>query len=369
MVGYPIVLLLLEKLLKVDETFEIGVYEPTVTIMVAAHNEEKVIWDKLSNLLNVEYPTDKLEILVTSDYSTDNTNLLVRKFIKQNTNRKIKLYEVIEHKGKTNAQNEAQELVDSEILMMTDANAMLEKNAVKELVAAFTKSDINYVTGKLQYVNSSEKKTAEMESIYWRIDLKCREIESKIQTITAGNGAIYACRNKEYIDIKPIEGHDSSMPLMYALQKKRAVYNKNAIAYEKAGEVDSDEFKRKVRMNRGLIKGILPDVRILNIFKYKWFSFFYFGHRTCRDLLWLTHALAFMGNIILVTYDKLYLVLFVGQFMFYGIALLRKACIIKWKLAHIIYFYCMTIMAQWYGVFRIMMRKTKPVWDKAESTR
>jgi len=83
------------------------------------------------------------------------------------------------------------------------------------------------------------------EAGYWDSDLATREIEGRIQTITAGNGALYACRNSEYHDFDPIQCHDAAMPLYYALKGKRAICNHDAVAYEKAGEVIEDEFKEK----------------------------------------------------------------------------------------------------------------------------
>lgn len=369
MVGYPASLIILKKVLRLKTSPKRVDFEPTVTVMVVAHNEENVIEEKLNNLSEIDYPIDKIDILIASDCSTDKTNDLVREYIKNHNDRKISIYESIEHKGKTNAQNEAQKKVTSEILVMTDANSMFEKNAVREIVSSFTANDISYVTGRLQYVNDMEKKTAEMESIYWRMDLKCREVESDLQTITAGNGAIYACRNDEYIDFNPIECHDASMPLRYALDCKRAIYNKDAVAYEKAGEIDADEFKRKVRMNREILRSIFPDARLLNIFKYKWFSYFYFGHRTCRYLLWIGHFLAFICNLLLVNVNLFYSVTMCMQVLFYLIAIIKKQFNVKGKIFHIVYFYCMTVMAQWYGVFNIITGKAKPTWEKAESTR
>lgn len=157
---------------------------------------------------------------------------------------------------------------------MTDANSILDKNSIIELMAAFTSEDIAYVTGRLSYINEDSSFVSNAESGYWDNDLRIREIESRIQTITAGNGALYACRTNDYFHFNPIQSHDTAMPLFYALQGKRAIANHDAIAYEKAGEVVDDEFGRKVRMNRLILKHILPDVRILNVFKYKWFSFF-----------------------------------------------------------------------------------------------
>lgn len=369
MIGYPVALKVLKGVFHKKDNKKNRMYRPTVTIMVVAHNEEKVIEDKLSNLVELDYPKDKITYLVASDHSTDQTDNLVKEFISKHPERKIKLYSTVEHKGKTNAQNEAQKLVDSEILVLTDANAIFEKKALLELVSSFSEEDIAYVCGKLEYINSVDNITAKSEGFYWKMDLMCREIESNIQTITAGNGAIYACRNKDYKKIEPIECHDAAWPVLYALDKKRAIYNKEAVAYEKAGETDSDEFKRKVRMNRRILDAIMPDIRIMNVIKCGWFSFFYFGHRTCRYLLWLMHLLVFVSNIPLIRVGTLWQILFVLQVLFYVLAVLGWKTKTDFRLIKIIYYYCMTVAAQWHGVINILTGKAKPVWEKAESTR
>src|SRR5690606_36200877 len=121
--------------------------------------------------------------------------------------------------------------------------------------------DICYVSGRLVIINKDFSDVTSSENTYWDSDTRLRKIESDIQTITAGNGAIYACRNSDYYDFKPIKSHDGNMPRHYALLGKKALYNPDAVAYEKAGEVIEDEFKRKVRMNRGILINILPDIR------------------------------------------------------------------------------------------------------------
>lgn len=369
MIGYPISLLIINKIFKKKENEKNLSYEPEVTIMVVAHNEEKVIEDKLENLLSLDYPKEKLKILIASDFSTDKTNEIVEEFIKTHSDRDIKIHKSVKHFGKTNAQNEAQELVDTEILVMTDANAIIENNAIKEIVLSFASEDIVYVCGQLKYVNSDENKTANSEGIYWKLDLMCREIESKFQTITAGNGALYACRNAEYKKIAPIKCHDSEFPLLYALDGKRAIYNKEAIAYEKAGEVEEDEFKRKVRMNRIILDAILPRLSILNVFKYRWFSYFYFGHRTCRYLLWITHVLAYVLNTMLLGQSMWWNLVWILQTLFYLVALFGWKTKSENRWIKIITYYCMTVVAQWKGVINIITGKSKPTWEKAESTR
>jgi glycosyltransferase involved in cell wall biosynthesis len=369
MVGYPVSLKLIGKIYNKRKLNKDYSHQPTVTVMVVAHNEEKVILEKLNNIIELDYPQDKIEFLIASDNSTDKTNEIVKQFIKEHQNVNIRLYEVKARKGKTNAQNEAQKTVTSEFLVMTDANSILDENSVKELMASFTSYDVAYVSGRLSIVNQASSDVSNAEASYWDSDLATREIEGRIQTITAGNGALYACRTKDYYDFDPIQCHDSAMPPLYALQGKRAIANHDAIAYEKAGEVIEDEFGRKVRMNRIILKHILPDVRILNIFKYKWFSYFYFGHRTCRYLLWISHLLVFITNALLISESWVYPMLFVGQVLFYLLALVRVITKSNNKYLTLVYYYCVTILAQWAGVYNVLTGKAKPFWEKAESTR
>lgn len=369
MIGYPMSLKIIGKIYNNRKLEKDYSHKPKVTVMVVAHNEEKVILDKLNNIIEIDYPKDKIEFLIASDNSTDKTNEIVNRFIKEQEDRKIRLYQVKEREGKTNAQNEAHKIVETDYLVMTDANSIMEKDSVKELMASFTSENIAYVSGRLSILNHATSSVSGAETSYWDSDMAVREIEGRVQTITAGNGAIYACRTEDYYDFDSIQCHDSAMPPLYALQGKRAIANNDAIAYEKAGEVIEDEFGRKVRMNRIILKQILPDVRIMNIFKYKWFSYFYFGHRTCRYLLWISHLIVLLSNASLIPESWFYTITFSGQVLFYILALIKILTKSNNKYLTMIYYYCVTIIAQWVGVYNILTGKAKPFWEKAESTR
>ncbi|MGP4105993.1 glycosyltransferase family 2 protein [Virgibacillus sp. L01] len=369
MIGYPLSLKIIGKIYNNRILEKDYSHKPKVTVMVVAHNEEKVILDKLNNIIEIDYPKEKIEFLVASDNSTDKTNEIVNRFIREHQDRKIRLYQVKTRKGKTNAQNEAHKIVETEYLVMTDANSIMEKDSVRELMASFTSDYIAYVSGRLSILNHATSAVSGAEASYWDSDMAVREIEGRIQTITAGNGAIYACRTKDYYDFNPIESHDSAMPPLYAIQGKRAIANHSAIAYEKAGEVIDDEFSRKVRMNRVILKHILPDARILNVFKYKWFSYFYFGHRTCRYLLWISHLVILLSNLWLVPGSWFYTLTILGQALFYILAIVRGTTKSNNKYLTMIYYYTATIGAQWVGVYSILSGKAKPFWEKAESTR
>lgn len=372
MIGYDVSLGLLKHVVKTNRVDHMDKqYKPFVSLLIVAHNEEGVIQKKLLNAIDNDYPKEKIEYIVASDWSTDATNTIVDEFIEQNKEVSIRLVKSEKHGGKTNAQNEAQKYTTGEILIMTDANAMFEKNSISELVSFFSDREVSYVTGKLSYVNT-DNDTAGTESKYWSNELKQRFIESKIKSITAGNGAIYACRNSEYHDFEPVCCHDIEMPIYYVKKGQRALYNPNAVAYEKAGESNEDEFKRKVRMNRDILDCLKKGFEVGNIFKYGWYSYFYFGHRTCRYLLWFAHIMLLFTSAVLM-FDHMaglyFGICFLGQVAFWSIAYCHYKFKGRGRVFRLMTYYAMTVFAQLAGVINIITGKAKPIWDKAESTR
>jgi hypothetical protein len=166
-----------------------------------------------------------------------------------------------------------------------------------------------------------------------------------------------------------MESHDSIMPLHFAMKGKRCIENKNAIAYEKAGESIKDEFKRKVRMNRLIMKRILPSLRILNIFRYKWFTLFYLGHRTSRYLLWLSHLLILISSIFLAKSFLLFQLITFIQAVIFLLVIIQQLLKTKFRLLVILHYYFVTILAQWIAVLKTITRKNKPFWENVKSTR
>ncbi|MFS0988039.1 glycosyltransferase [Enterococcus durans] len=368
MVGYPILLELLNKLIhkkqiKFDES-----YRPSVSVIVPAHNEDSIIEKKILNLMSLDYEKDKLEIIIASDNSTDKTNEIVKRYVAEFP-KIVKLHVVKERKGKTNAQDEAVEVACGEIIVFTDANSMLEKKTVKELVLSLSNLEIGYVAGKLVYTNNKINSTSESESTYWNLDLRMRKIESDLASITAGNGSIYAVRKNDYIKINPIYSHDSIYPPKFVNLGKKAIYNEKAIAFEKAGETDNDEFKRKIRMSRKIIMINFVDFSKYNFFKHGLFTLFYFSHRTLRNNLYLMHIIVFITNLILAFTDSnsIYVFLFIVQLIIYLLALVARN--LNNKYLKFISYYVMTILAQLIGAYRESTGKSKPFWEKAESTR
>src|SRR5699024_339750 len=118
---------------------------------------------------------------------------------------------------------------------------------------------------------------------------------------------------------------------------------------------------------RIILKAILPDIRVLNIFKYQWFAYFYFGHRTCRYLLWIAHLVLLISNIILYTVNSFYKIILIRQLLFYILTIIKYVTNVNNKYLNLVYYYCVTIIAQWVGVYNILTGKAKPFWEKAET--
>lgn len=366
MIGYPITLIILDKILKKENKKDYS-YKPKVSMIISAYNEEKVIEKKLENIRKSDY--DNLEIIVANDCSDDRTVEICENFIKNHKDLDIKVNTAKDHFGKTNAQNEAVAVAKGEIIVFSDANSMFKEDAITELVSYFTADDIEYVCGSLIYKKDDDISSVVAENTYWDLELKMRDIESKIDTIAAGNGAIYACRKKDYRHYNLVSSHDYEMPLYAGLNNKRALYNKDAIAVEKAGATTKDEFKRKVRMQRRILTNIFTNLKRLNIFKYGWFSFFHFNHKTLRFLQSFFHIVLFVTNIFLLNDGVFFKLTFLGQVLFYLLALLGYMTKSKSKILYFPLYYSMMMLAQVKGAINEASGKSKPTWEKAESTR
>jgi cellulose synthase/poly-beta-1,6-N-acetylglucosamine synthase-like glycosyltransferase len=210
---------------------------PNVTVIVAAYNEEPVIERRVANLRALDYPADRLEIVVTSDASTDATESLAE----------ASGARVIQNArgGKVAAQDHAVRETESEIVAFSDANSTWASDALRKLVAPFTDPDVAYVCGQLRL---EEAENGNKEGVYWRYEMALREAESSLGSVTGGNGAIYALRRSEYVEVDPRFGHDLSLPYLMVQHGKRAVFEPAAHAFEKPTPSNETEYRRKVRM-------------------------------------------------------------------------------------------------------------------------
>src|SRR2546421_2388729 len=167
-------------------------HEPTVSVIVAAWNEEPVIERRLENLLALDYPAEKLELVVASDASDDRTDELVEGF-----SPRVRLVRC-PRGGKVAAENRAVTLTGGEIVAFSDANAAWAPDALRKLVRNFADPDVAYVCGRLRLEKADG---SNREGAYWRYELWLRESESRVHSVTGGNGSIYAGRREDYVEV------------------------------------------------------------------------------------------------------------------------------------------------------------------------
>ncbi len=215
---------------------------PSVSVIVAAYDEETVIERRLENLLSLDYPADRLEIVVASDASDDRTDELVEAVAAREP--RVRLLRC-PRGGKVAAQDRAVRETAGELVAFSDANALWAPDALARLVRSFADPEVAYVCGRLALTDAEG---SNREGVYWRFETWLREQESALGSITGGNGAIYAVRRSDYVEVDPRFGHDLSLPYLMVQRGRRAVYDPTAVAFEKPTPELETEYRRKVRM-------------------------------------------------------------------------------------------------------------------------
>jgi cellulose synthase/poly-beta-1,6-N-acetylglucosamine synthase-like glycosyltransferase len=215
-----------------------GNYEPTVAVVVAAYNEEASIARRIDNLLALDYPADKLQIVVSSDASADRTEEIALQYPG---------VQVVPNPrgGKVAAQDRAVRQTSSELVAFSDANCTWEPDALRKLVRPFADPGVAYVCGQLRLLAADG---GNKEGVYWRYEMAVRAAESRLRSVTGGNGSIYAVRRADYVEVDPRFGHDLSLPYLMVQRGRRAVYEPSAHAFEKPTPSNETEYRRKVRM-------------------------------------------------------------------------------------------------------------------------
>jgi cellulose synthase/poly-beta-1,6-N-acetylglucosamine synthase-like glycosyltransferase len=320
---------------------------PSVSVVIAAHNEETVIERRIANLRALDYPADRVEIVVTSDASTDATQELAARAGAH----------VVDNPrgGKVAAQNHAVRQTTGEILAFTDANSTWAPDALRKLVRSFADTGVAYVCGRL---NVQADGGRNKEGLYWRYELAVRAAESRVDSVTGGNGSIYAVRRADYVEVDPRFGHDLSLPYLMVQRGRRAVYEPEANAYEKATPTNEDEYRRKVRMFEHcwaiVFEGkMLRRLRPLYLVEI-------LSHRHLRYASGLLHLVLLGTSVALLGHGTIYAValglqLGVLAAALLGVGLPRYYVLVTWATVQ--------------SLFNYVRRGVPATWDAAEGTR
>ena len=221
---------------------------PTVSVLIAARNEEDRLPGKLANLAALDYPRDRIEMLIVSDHSTDRTAEILLGARPAIT--PLILTDTDGPAGKASALNRAVRQATGEILVFLDARQMVDGTAVRELVSCFADVEVGAVSGELLLESVSGSR--EGLGIYWKIEKAVRKLESASGSTVGVTGAIYAIRRELYRDIP--EGtilDDVYVPMHVARLGKRVLFLPSAIARDRLFVERGKEFSRKVRTLTG----------------------------------------------------------------------------------------------------------------------
>ena len=349
------------------KTSSSGSPPPALSLIVAAHDEQAVIAEKVANALALDYPRELLEVIVACDGCSDETAARAR-------DAGADLVLELPRGGKIRAQDAAVERARGEIVAFSDANAQWEPGAARALVSSFEDPRVGYACGQVRFVQA-QAGGSNQEGVYWRYEMAVRSLESRLSSITAGNGAIYATRRDSYIVVDPIMGHDLSLPFNTVKRGLRAVYVPQARASEKMVPSLGGEFARKRRMmshtwpivlRGGMLspRGYTPGYGLMIV-----------SHRLLRYASAILHVLALAANVALVASDAggagggrdLYIVTLALQLALLLAAALAGALPLRPLL--IARYYVLTTSSLAAGMWDWLRHGTSAAWEAAEGTR
>ncbi len=336
---------------------------PSLSLIVAAHDEEQVIAAKVANALALDYPREKLQLIVACDGCTDATAARARAA-------GADLVLELPRGGKIRAQDAAVQSARGELVAFSDANALWEQGAARALAAAFSDPVVGYACGQVRFVQAAAgTEASNQEGVYWRYELAVRALESQLSSITAGNGAIYATRRDGYIVVDPIMGHDLSLPFNMVKRGLRAVYVPGARASERMVPSLLGEFARKRRMmshtwpillRGGMLspRGYTPGYALMIV-----------SHRVLRYCSPGLHVVGLAANIALVALGAgtLYAITLALQCALLLGALLAGS--IRLRALQLARYYVLTTASPAAGLWDWLRHGTSAAWETAEGTR
>ncbi len=358
-VGYGALLGLLARLRRTPTTpsLPVATPPPTVSVIVAAYAEEQVIGARIANLRALDYPPDRLELIVACDGSPDATAERARAA-------GADLVLELPRGGKIRAQDAGVEHSRGEIVAFSDANVTWERDALGRLIAPFSDPGVGYVCGQVRLVSQAG---TNQEGLYWRYEMLLRSLESRVRSITGGNGAIYATRREDYLVVDPIMGHDLSFPFQTVKRGKRALYAPDARASEPMVPSLEGEFARKRRM-MGHTWPIVVRGGMLSPRGYDpLYALMIASHRILRYVSPFLHLIALGTSIALLGHGVVYQVALGLQLAVLAAALLAR--VIPARPLLLARYYVLTTASLAAGLWDWLTRGTPAGWEPAEGTR
>ena len=369
-VGYGLVLYVLIKIKRLfakPKKFLADAVLPSITLLVAAWNEEFIIIDKIKNTLQLDYPKELLQIIFITDGSTDLTPDLIYPY------KEIILMHNADRHGKMAAIKRAMPQVEGEIIVFSDANTFLNQEALQELVKHYQDKKVGAVAGEKRImVNQHADASSAGEGFYWKYESRLKKWDYELYSNVGAAGELFSIRTSLYEPIESDTIIDDHMIAMRIAEKGYLIaYEPAAYASETASENTGEELKRKIRIAAGGIQSILRLKIAANPFRYPVLTFQYLSHRVLRwTVTPFLLVMALLTNIWIVSNHgaPFYTLLLTAQCMFYMLAILgfvmeRKS--IRIKPLFIPYYFCMMNYAVAAGIIRYINQNQSAAWERS----
>lgn len=375
-VGYGVVLFLMVKVkewIKPRRPLQLPSEKewPEVTLLVAAYNEEEVVAEKMANTQAIDYPEEKLKLLWVTDGSNDRTNDMLAAY------KRVKVLHTPERRGKTAALNRAIDYVKTPIVVFTDANTMINSEAVKEIIRQFADPKVGCVAGEKR-IAAKEKDGAAGggEGLYWKYESALKRLDGRLYSAMGAAGELFAIRRELFEKMENDTLLDDFILSMRIVERGyKIAYCAEAYAIEDGSANMKEEQKRKIRIAAGGLQSIWRLRPLMNIFKHGIVSFQYVSHRVMRwsitpialfALLPLNVALAFMttGYTTIFYSSILTMQLLFYMMGYWGYVLSTMQ--IKNKMLYVPYYFLFMNVNVIKGFFYLQKRQGSGVWEKAK---
>ena len=340
---------------------------PDVTLMICAYNEADVIEEKMQNIRALNYPQDKLCVMWVTDGSNDNSNELLQAYPE------VKLVYSPERKGKAAAMQHGLQENKAEYVIFTDANTMLNADAIREIVRQFMKKNVSCVSGEKRVAaRHAGQATAEGEGVYWKYESMLKRWDSELYSAMGAAGELFAVRMSHYL---PAPSNalldDFMMSILILKDGHRIAYTNEAYATEYGSASTAEESKRKRRIAAGGLQSIWWLRSLMNPFAYPKVAFQYVSHRVLR---WSITPLALFAlfplNLLLLfaSGSLIYQLLFLLQLFFYLSALTGHILKVSGRRNKLLYIPCYFLFMNlnvFLGIGYLMSHKDSGTWEKA----
>ena len=356
-VGYPIILALLPSRAsgKTDNTAS----PVSMSLIITAHNEEKVIARKIENSLALDPGELDFELIVASDASTDSTDEIVEAYASQG----VRLVRAHERRGKEYAQSLAVREANAEILVFSDVGTEIPKESLQEIAVVFEDPQIGAVSSEDQFI--SDDGTVVGEGLYVQYEMWLRRLESQRAGLVGLSGSFFAARADVCEDWDIISPSDFNTALNCARKGLIAVSSPSVIGVYKDIKDPTREYQRKVRTVVRGMTAIARNAEVLNVLKHGLFSFQVISHKLMRWLVpWLLLAL-FVSTSLLYGAHWIYRLALYVQIAFYASAILGAIILAtrRNKLVRVIYYFCQVNVAIAHASIRFLLGQRITTWQ------